>query len=156
MLKLKYYILLLSFLFTLNVFAQEYKGTVLRVIDGDTFVFQTDEGSLKVRMFGIDAPEKSQEFGQESKTFLEQYTHKYGTLRKTGIDKYGRTLGVLFVENTNVNLESVKLGFAWDYRYYNKDVGFAQAEKEAKEKRLGLWKNSNPTPPWEYRKTHKY
>ena len=50
-------------------FSQEYTGTILRVIDGDTFVFQTNEGSLTVRMFGIDAPEKSQAFGQESKTF---------------------------------------------------------------------------------------
>lgn len=148
--------ILILFLFIPTLcFTQEYSGTILRVIDGDTFVFQTETGNLKVRMFGIDAPEKSQEFGQESKAFLERYNHKAGNLKKTGIDKYGRILGILFIDKVNVNLESVKLGFAWDYRYYNKDNAFAQAEKEAKEKRLGLWKYPNPTPPWNYRKTHK-
>jgi micrococcal nuclease len=149
-------ILILFFLIPTLCLAQEYTGTILRVIDGDTFVFQTEEGSLKIRMFGIDAPEKSQEYGQESKAFLERYNHKAGILKKTGIDKYGRTLGVLFVENVNVNLESIKNGCAWHYKYYCKDAAFAQAEKAAKEKRLGLWKNNNPTPPWEYRKTHKF
>jgi micrococcal nuclease len=149
----KIFILLLLFPFA--CFAQEYSGTIIRVIDGDTFVFQTDDGSLKIRMYGIDAPEKTQEFGQESKAFLERYLHKSGTLNKTGIDKYGRTLGVLFVGNININLESIKNGCAWHYKYYCNDEKFAQAQKDARKKRAGLWAGSNPIPPWEYRKNHK-
>ena len=156
--KIKNWLTLLFLLFFLPVicFSQEYSGTILRVIDGDTFVFQTNEGSLRVRMFGIDAPEKSQAFGQESTKFMEGFLHKAGVLKKTSIDKYGRTLGMLFIDKVNINLECVKKGYAWHYAYYYKNEEFARAEKEAKEKKLGLWKNENPTPPWKYRQLHKF
>jgi endonuclease YncB( thermonuclease family) len=72
-------------------------GMVLRIIDGDTFVFQTEEGSLKVRMDGIDAPEKDHAFGLKAKEFLTSYLYKNGKLQYKGVDTYGRTLGVLFV-----------------------------------------------------------
>lgn len=103
-------------------------------------------------MFGIDAPEKGQEFGKESKEFLDKYLHVTGVVQKTGLDKYGRVLGILFINKININLESVKKGFAWHYSYYYKSKEFEEAQIEAKAKKLGLWKNSNPTPPWDYRR----
>jgi endonuclease YncB( thermonuclease family) len=151
---MKQFLFLLFFIPTLT-FSQDYSGTIIYVLDGDTFVFQTENGSLRVRMFGIDAPEKSQEYGQESKAFLERYNHKAGILRTTGVDKYGRTIGILFVDSTNVNIESIRYGCAWHYKYYSKDESYAQAEKEAKENHLGLWKYPNPKPPWEYREVQK-
>jgi micrococcal nuclease len=155
--KTKNWLTLLFLLIFLPVicFSQEYIGTILRVIDGDTFVFQTNEGSLRVRMFGIDAPEKGQTFGPESKRFMEGYLNKTGVLSKKSIDKYGRTLGMLFIDKVNINLECVKKGYAWHYAYYYKNAEFAQAEKEARIKKLGLWQYEHPIPPWEYRKNYK-
>jgi endonuclease YncB( thermonuclease family) len=150
-----YIIFFLLFLFPIACLSQKYAGTILRVIDGDTFIFQTDEGNLRIRMFGIDAPEKSQEFGLESKAFLEGYLHKTGILEKKSIDKYGRTLGILFVNGVNINLESVKKGYSWHYAYYYKSEEFAQAQNDARVKRLGLWSDNNPVPPWKYRKDHE-
>jgi micrococcal nuclease len=137
------------------MFFQEYSGSVLWVIDGDTFVFQTEVGNLKVRMYGIDAPEKNQEFGLESKKFMEKYLHKTGSLKKTGVDKYGRTLGILFIKNVNINLESIKKGCAWHYKYYCSNKDFEQAQKKAMNQKIDLWKYNNPTPPWDYRRMNK-
>jgi endonuclease YncB( thermonuclease family) len=130
-------------------------GKVLRIIDGDTFVFQAEEGSLKVRMDGIDAPEKDQEFGLEAKEFLNAYLYKKGTLQNKGVDRYGRTLGVLFVDGVNVNLVMVQKGFAWHYKKYSDDVALADAENRARRLKVGLWKDEGALAPWEWRKREK-
>lgn len=145
-------LLILSFFLPFACLAQTFSGTIIKVIDGDTFVFQTEEGSLQIRMHGIDAPEKSQEYGLESKAFMEKYLHKSGTLNRTGIDKYGRSLAVLFIEKVNINLESIKNGCSWHYRQYSKDNDYSQAEIQAKGQKMGLWQYPNPIPPWEYRR----
>ena len=147
--------ILLTIFFSLclsfSLSAQTYTGTVVFIKDGDTFVFQTESGSLTVRMQGIDAPEKDQPFGQESKAFLMQYKDRKGSLQTFGVDKYGRTLGVLFVDNENVNYLSVLNGASWHYEQYSSDKKLAEAEKSAREGKKGLWKDNNPTPPWEWR-----
>jgi len=74
-------------------YCRTYNGTIIRVIDGDTFVFQTKEGSLTVRMFGTDAPERNQPFTKESADFLRQYLNKEAIIKANGVDRYGRTLG---------------------------------------------------------------
>jgi micrococcal nuclease len=135
--------------------SQTYHGTILRVIDGDSFIFQTEEGSLRVRLQGIDAPEKDQPFGIESTKFMEGYLNKPADLIYYGLDQYDRTLGTLMVEGQNINLISLKLGFSWHFKKYSKDVDFANAEIYARNNRLGLWKLDNPIPPWEWRKSHK-
>jgi len=141
----------LFFFLCINLSAQTYKGTVILVKDGDTFVFQTEAGSLTVRMQGIDAPEKDQAGGQESKAFLMQYKDQAAELKTFGVDRYGRTLGTLFVNNESVNYLSVLNGHAWHYKKYSDDVKLAEAEQLARKGKKGLWKDNNPTPPWEWR-----
>lgn len=145
----------LLFLLPIACFSQEYKGSILSIIDGDTFVFQTEEGNIKVRLFGIDAPEKKQTYGLESKAYLETYRYKQGKLKRTGTDKYGRTLGILFIDNKNINLDLIKNGYAWHYKRYSDDIAFAQAEKEARQKKIGLWKHPDPMAPWNFRKSNR-
>ncbi|NLO02072.1 MAG: nuclease [Bacteroidales bacterium] len=152
---------LLSIKYLLTVFAisagiigysQQYSGTVIRVIDGDTFVFQTEEGSVVVRMEGTDAPERDQPFAGESTDFLKQYLNRKAVLRVSGTDRYGRTIGTLHVNKRDINLLSVKKGFAWHYKQYSSDKKYSAAEEYARKRKKGLWSIPDPVPPWKWRK----
>jgi len=132
-------------------YCQTYNGTIIRVIDGDTFAFQTEEGSLMVRLYGIDAPERDQPYSKESTDSLKQYLHKEATINAHGVDRYGRTLGILFINGQDINLLSIKGGYSWHYKQYSKDIQYAQAEEYARKNKLGLWGLPNPVPPWEWR-----
>jgi len=136
-------------------YSQSYTGSIIRVIDGDTFVFQTEEGSLKVRMFGTDSPERDQPFSKESSDFLKQYLNKEATLKATGVDRYSRTLGVLYINGQDINLLSIKGGYAWHFKRYSSDIQYAQAEEYARKYKIGLWALPNPVPPWDWRKNIK-
>ncbi|HOF19971.1 MAG TPA: thermonuclease family protein [Bacteroidales bacterium] len=144
-------LLIVSFSFRFG-FSQEYKGSVIRVIDGDTFVFQTEEGSLIVRMHGIDAPERKQPFAAESADFLKQYLNREASVQISGTDRYGRSIGVLYVNKQDINLLSVRQGFAWQYKQYSSDKKYLVAEKLARKRKRGLWAVPDPLPPWEWRK----
>jgi len=85
----------------------------MRVIDGDTYVFQTVEGSFTVRMYGTDAPERDQPFSKESADFLKQYLNKEAFFKQKGKDRYGRTFGTLYIDDQDINLLSIKGGYAW-------------------------------------------
>ena len=136
-------------------FAQSYQGKITKVVDGDTYFFQTANETLKVRMFGIDAPEGNQSFGKESKEFISKYLHKDASLVVHGKDQYKRTLGTLFIDGQDINLLSVKGGYAWHYKRYLDDKQYANAQEDAKKKKLGLWGLSNPVPPWNWRQVEK-
>jgi endonuclease YncB( thermonuclease family) len=129
-----------------------YSGKILSVTDGDTFVMQLKEVNIRVRLEGIDAPEKKQLFSQESKAFLEKYLHEECRLQKTGIDRFGRTLGVLWVNGVNINLLMVKEGYAWHFKKYSKDKSLEEAEADARKSKKGLWKELAPIAPWDWRK----
>lgn len=137
--------------FSTLVYSQTYEGTIIKVVDGDTFVFQTTEGSLKVRMQGIDAPEKKQDFGSESKVFIEKYLNKPAKVESIGLDKYGRTLGTLLVNGIDINLESLKNGCSWHFKKYSTDINYSNAELSAKKALKGLWKHPNAIAPWTFR-----
>lgn len=100
--------IILVILFT--IYTRPNEGKILRVIDGDTFVLQTEEGSMKIRMDGIDAPESDQEFGMEAKEFLNQFLYKNVRVFPIGVDKYGRTIGTLYVGTVNINLLELREG----------------------------------------------
>jgi micrococcal nuclease len=144
--------LILSFFF-INIvcFSQVYNGTILRVLDGDTFVLQTDDGSIMVRMNGIDAPEKNQPYGKESGDFLRKFLNKQCKVIKHSIDRYGRTIGDLYIDNTWINLESIRMGLSWHYKKYSKDKILSSAEDSARGIKVGLWKEECPIAPWEWR-----
>lgn len=140
------------FVFSVVGFSQSYSGTIIRVIDGDTYVFQTVEGSFIVRMYGIDAPEKNQPFGEESTKFLSAYLYKDAITRVNGIDRYGRRIGTLYFADQDLNMLSIKKGFSWHHKQYSKDKEYADAEEYARKNKLGLWKDNNHISPWEWRR----
>ena len=146
-----------------NLNAATLQGKVVHVADGDTItVLDATNTQHKIRLQCIDAPEKAQAFGQKSKQSLHQLVHsKQVTVEFQKKDKYGRTVGKVVYNGTDVCLEQIKLGMAWHYKQYKSDQPkedretYAQAELEARTKNVGIWKDKNPTPPWEFRKQAK-
>ena len=146
-----------------NLNATTLQGKVVHVADGDTItVLDATNTQHKIRLQGIDAPEKAQAFGQKSKQSLSQLVYnKQVMVEYQKKDKYGRTLGKVLHNGTDVCLEQIKLGMAWHYKQYKSDQPkedretYAQAELEARTKTVGIWKDKNPTPPWEFRKQNK-
>ena len=129
-------------------------GTVVKIIDGDTFDLLTKEkNTIRVRMNGIDCPERKQDFYRVSKDALADYIFKKKVrLVTTGRDRNKRTIAVVFCNGENINLAMIRNGYAWHYKKYSADTNFAKAEKQARIEKKGLWQMSNPVPPWEYRK----
>lgn len=143
--------------------AATLQGKVIGVADGDTVtLLDAQKNQHKIRLQGIDAPEKAQAFGNKSKQSLHEMVHgKEVTVDFQKKDKYGRTVGKVLVNNTDVCLEQVKRGMAWHYKQYaneqapeDRDI-YAQAELTARSQSLGLWKDKNSTPPWTFRQQNK-
>src|SRR5690606_35116702 len=130
-----------------------------KIADGDTAtVTDLNTGEqVKVRFAGIDAPESKQQFGQEAKRELERLLSRKGKLSvlPREIDRYGRTVGELYLDGTWINLEMVKNGYAWHYAAYSKDSRLAAAMEEAKKAKRGLWSKRSPVPPWEWRQEQR-
>jgi micrococcal nuclease len=145
-------------LFTLSgpVAAELLYGKVVGISDGDTItVLDASNTRHRIRLNQIDAPEKSQDFGQRSKQSLSDLV--FGRNVQVDVstrDRYGREIGQVLVNGTDANLEQVKRGLAWVYRQYAKDRAYFAAEEAARANRIGLWSQPNPTPPWEFRHTH--
>jgi micrococcal nuclease len=139
------------------------EGVVINVVDGDTVHLLNDnQEKLKVRLHHIDAPELDQSYGKESKFALEQLIlNKKVTVISDKKDKYKRLLGVISLDEMDVNLEMIKSGAAWHFKKYAK---FDQAsdqymiydknEHQAKLKKTGLWKEK-AISPWLWRKNKK-
>lgn len=132
-----------------------YVGVVTRVIDGDTVIIKTNGESLKIRLSEIDAPENGQPYGREARDALSQMVlGKEVRVKEVGHDRYERAIGRIYVNETDISRALVEKGDAWVYREYSKDKMLLPLEEAAKKSKTGLWKNSNPTPPWVWRKTH--
>jgi endonuclease YncB( thermonuclease family) len=150
-------------LLTINLQAGTLQGKVVSVADGDTLTVLDDKKTQhKIRLQGIDAPEKAQAFGQKSKQSLNQLVHsKMVTVEFEKKDKYGRTVGKVLLNGTDVCLEQIKLGMAWHYKQYQSEQSkedreiYAQAEQLAKSQAIGLWRDKNPMSPWDFRKQTK-
>ena len=135
-------------------------GRVVGVTDGDTItVLDAENAQHKIRLAGIDAPEKKMPFGQRSKEQLSDLVFSKQVEVETGkIDRYGRSVGVIFVNGRDANLAMVNAGLAWHYKQYQKEqtasdrLLYAHAEEQARLGRIGLWRDNYPTPPWDYRK----
>jgi micrococcal nuclease len=132
-------------------------GRVVSITDGDTLEVLTDSKQLvKVRMDGIDAPEKDQPFGQSAKSALSTAAfNREVMVISSDKDKYGRTLGKVFVGGSDLNKTMVSNGMAWQYVEFNSDPVLAFAEKSARQSRRGLWSQPNPIPPWVWRHAGK-
>lgn len=128
-------------------------GRVVGVTDGDTVKVLCDGVETKVRLDQIDAPERKQAFGTKSKEALSHLVFdRMVRVESSGTDRYGRTLGTLWIGETDANRELVRLGYAWAYRKYLRDESLIKVEAEAKVARRGLWSEPDPIPPWDFRK----
>lgn len=134
-----------------------FKAKVIGVTDGDTIVVLTEDNQqIKIRLEGIDCPESKQDFGNRAKqATVELCFGKEVIVQKTGEDVYGRTLAYVFVGDLCVNKQLLSLGMAWHYKQYNKDQELDKLETEAKEKKIGLWSQTNPMAPWDFRHNKK-
>jgi len=146
-------ILLLLTLTLLLSETKSYFGTVIGVADGDTIIVLIDpDKQIKVRLEGIDCPELSQAFAEDAKLATVALCFKKRVrVDKTGIDKYGRTLAFVYVNDICINKELLKEGMAWHYKEFNNDPELAKLEEDAKAKKIGLWEQTSPIPPWDYR-----
>lgn len=154
---MKHLFTLLLSLFTLAWAADtSYTATCSRVYDGDTFVASKDNTAeeIKIRLYGIDAPEKGQPYADKASKKLLRLVHgKQLRILVTDTDRYGRSVCKVYAGNTYVNLEMVRSGYAWHYKQYAaEEADLAKAEKNARKSRKGLWKEDNPTEPSVWRK----
>ncbi|UDQ99426.1 thermonuclease family protein [Lentisphaerota bacterium WC36G] len=137
------------------------EAIVSYVYDGDSFKAKSHGVDIKVRLFGIDAPEKNQPYGKESlNNLIKLIKYKKVILEPIETDRYGRMIAKVYTVKkvdkkevkTYINLEQLKSGLAWHYKRYAKnEKDLANAEKAAKNNKLGLWKQSNPVNPETYR-----
>lgn len=127
-------------------------GKVVAVLDGDTLELMESGKAIRVRLANIDAPEKSQPYGQASKQSLSDMCYgRDAQLQKQSIDQYGRTVGIIMCGGIEANRAQVERGMAWVYTMYNRDPSLVQLQNNAKQVSSGLWRDANPTPPWDYR-----
>ncbi len=130
-------------------------NAVLRVIDGDTIELLLIKSVkfVKIRLDGIDCPEKGQPYYEEATTYTSDLClHKQVRVIKHDIDKYDRLIAdIILPDGRNLSEEIVRAGFAWWYRLYSDDLILKQLENEARIARRGLWFQPNPIPPWEFR-----
>jgi endonuclease YncB( thermonuclease family) len=150
-------------LFALQCQAELVDGRIVAVYDGDTVtLLDRNKKQHRIRLAGIDAPEKSQPFGQRSRQSLaDQVFSQDVTVETSKTDKYGRQVGKILVGGVDVNLEQVKRGLAWHYKAYAREQhridrqAYAAAEATARAVQIGLWREKEVVPPWEFRRLRK-
>jgi len=133
-----------------------FEGKVISISDGDTLTVLDGRSQIKIRLDGIDAPEKSQAFGDVAKKRTSELAFaKVVKVTPTAKDRYGRTIAtVTLPDGTELNSELVRVGYAWWYeKYAPHSSKLMNLQALAKEKKLGLWADKNPIPPWQYSKS---
>jgi len=157
---MKHLFVIVALFISILCYSAEIRGTVTKVVDGDTFVFKTEEGDkFRVRMAHIDAPESSQPFGDQSKTALATMIDSQTVyIEFHSIDTFGRIVGIVYKKKVFgkyydcVNKSMVQLGWAYWFTEYSKDLDYCKLQEEAKEKKLGVWSSKDAEEPWVYRK----
>ena len=156
--------LLMSFLLIFSVCTSSaskiLQGNVVSVADGDTItVLDAEKTQHKIRLQGIDAPEKAQAFGAKSKQALYEMVHgKTVQVSFEKSDKYGRILGKVLLDGQDICHQQIKAGLAWHYKKYQNQQplvdrdAYSASETAAKNEKLGLWSDPRPVAPWDFRK----
>ena len=135
-------------------------GRVIRVTDGDTLVIlDANKAQHKIRLQGIDAPERGQAYGKKSKEHLSDHVAgRFVIVEYNKRDRYERFVGTVLLGGRDMNLGQIAAGLAWHYKKYQGEqtssdrILYSDAEREARMAGRGLWRDSGPVPPWEYRK----
>lgn len=137
--------------------AEWLRGHVVGVIDGDSLVVLIKTQEIEVRMSDIDAPEKGQPFGKASKESLSELAFDRDVaidVRTT--DRFGRVVGRVYASGVDAALEQIRRGMAWVFRKYSNDITLLNIEQQARLTRRGLWADTSPLPPWEWRYARMY
>jgi endonuclease YncB( thermonuclease family) len=140
------------------VAAWDMAGRAIAVADGDTFTLRLPgQRDFRVRLFGIDTPESDQAFGRlAGRELADRILGKDVYIVLRDIDQYGRLVSTVYTEAGNINESMVRDGMAWWYRDFAADEpGLGEAEAAAREAGLGVWQDSNPVPPWEWRRSRQ-
>lgn len=159
---MKVHLLLIAFVFFQS--RPHFDGKVTSVLDGDTIEVLKDGKAIRIRLNGIDSPEKSQAYGMKAKEFTSDML--FGkTVRVFGKenDRYGRLIADIYIDAANTSGEYgawynkviVVSGYAWHYKAYSKDAELDAAEQTARRMKMGLWQLASPVAPWDYRKNVK-
>ena len=147
-------LLVTTLLLATSLFALE--GRVVKVYDGDTItLLDKDMQQHRIRFYGIDAPEKSQSFGKRSQENLaNMIAGKMVNVDVQAEDRYGRSVGIVYLDDVDINKRQVADGYAWAYMQYGGEI-YKNDELKAREKKLGMWTDPNIEMPSEYRKRQK-
>ena len=130
-----------------------FTAPVTRVADGDTITVIHAGDAVRIRLDGIDTPETNQPFGGEATAFLSAHVlHQHVTVTVKDVDRYGRFVSRVSVGGEDLSLALVAAGLAWHYVRYSDDAAIARAEADARTKQIGLWVQSAPVAPWEFRR----
>jgi micrococcal nuclease len=133
-----------------------WTGEVVGVADGDTITVLKGKGAIKIRLFGIDCPEKGQAFGTKAKQFTSGMVfRRIVQIRPVDQDRYGRTVAWVDVDGKSLCEELVRNGLAWHYKKYSSDTSLAELQLRAKKGRVGLWADPKAMAPWDYRRTKR-
>lgn len=156
-------LLLLLALSAPAVWAEVLVGRVIAVADGDTVtVLDASRQQHRIRLVGIDAPERGQAFGNRARQHLaDRVFQREVQVEYDKRDRYGRILGKIVLDGEDINLMMVRDGMAWHYRQFQRDQRpadralYADAEREARAAGRGLWADAHPQPPWEFRRQNR-
>lgn len=131
-----------------------WTGEVVGIADGDTITVLRDKTPVKIRLYGIDCPEKGgQAFGNKAKQFTSKMVfRKQVEIKPVDKDRYGRTVAWVYVDGKNLCEELVRNGLAWHYKKYSSDQSLSDLETQARKGRVGLWRDPHALAPWEYRR----
>jgi micrococcal nuclease len=129
-------------------------GLVTHIVDGDTYDIILAGQKTRIRMDGIDAPERGMDFYKQAKNYLgELCENNEIRVEITDTDRYGRSIAKSYLpDGRELGHEMVKAGMAWHYKKYSNDEVLAQLEHDAQKAGVGLWSLNNPEAPWEHRK----
>ena len=136
-------------------FPHSFKGTVIGILEGDLVRVLHKGKIVKVRLSDVDCPEEGQAYGKEAKKFTAVMVHSGPvTVHVKKLNHLGIPVGevVLLDAGLNLNRELIKAGLAWWQREFSDDASYGDLEKIARKMKMGLWKQDNPTPPWEFKK----
>ena len=150
------FVLLLALFYPGAVSAQigeTFTAPVSRVADGDTITVVHRGDTTRIRLDGIDTPEMDQAFGVQARTFTSlRVSDRQVVVTVHDIDRYGRFVGRVQIDGVDLGVALVSEGLAWHYTRYSDDAVLARAEAEARAKKVGLWSQRSPVPPWEFRR----
>ena len=134
-----------------------YSGDVVRVADGDTFTLLVDGGEQRVRLFGVDCPERGQPYSRVATEFARELLASGPVeVKEMDVDQYGRVVGVVWISDTiNLNERLLEAGLAWHYTVYDQDPEWAKLEREARRAKRGLWAERGAVAPWAWRRQQR-